>query len=187
MKKSLGMLVILSIVLFTFNAFAFQNEPDGFRGIKWGTNIKTFKDMIRVGKAYDGCIFYDRHNDKLQLGTVDLQGIYYYFWDNKFAKVRLITSGYDKFQDLREMLLEIFGKTSGGVHNRHYEWGEPFSGKTYIHLNYEVGPREIVYLTIFGVDVSKEKRDFYEQQTIMIEEKKTLKRKAKAKKALNDF
>ena len=33
---------------FNFTALAFQNEPDGFRGIKWGTNISELPDMVLV-------------------------------------------------------------------------------------------------------------------------------------------
>jgi hypothetical protein len=35
-------------VLIPLSVNAFKNEPDGFRGIKWGTNIKDLKDMKLV-------------------------------------------------------------------------------------------------------------------------------------------
>ena len=44
MKKILILLILL--ILVTNIAFAYKNEPDGFRGIKWGTSLDSLTGMI---------------------------------------------------------------------------------------------------------------------------------------------
>ena len=62
----------------SINSFSFQNEPDGFRGIKWGTKIETLKNMTKQGKEQTFAL-YERDNDKLQTGNVELKVLYYIF------------------------------------------------------------------------------------------------------------
>ena len=54
-QKKLALLVFLLIasVSVTIPAFAFQNEPDGFRGINWGTNLTEFSDTLLVESGKD--------------------------------------------------------------------------------------------------------------------------------------
>jgi hypothetical protein len=42
-------LFILVFILFPLSLFAFQNEPDNFRGIKWGTTIDKLPEMYILG------------------------------------------------------------------------------------------------------------------------------------------
>ena len=90
MKKYFGFMIIMSIVLFSINTFAFQNEPDGFRGVKWGTNIKALKDMkYFTGKGE--FTMYRRNNDKMQIGGAKLARILYVFWNNGFSSCIVMT------------------------------------------------------------------------------------------------
>ncbi len=68
MKKVVIFLIILTCSLFSvgisiaitdyskINNYKPGSEPDGFRGIKWGTDIKTIKGMIHIGteQSYGG-------------------------------------------------------------------------------------------------------------------------------------
>lgn len=44
--KSLILAASFLLVTMAAGAWAFQNEPDGFRGVKWTTAFKEFKGMI---------------------------------------------------------------------------------------------------------------------------------------------
>ena len=47
MGKRFNIMVICLTLLFTpISAFSFNNDPDGFRGIKWGTHISKIKNTI---------------------------------------------------------------------------------------------------------------------------------------------
>lgn len=49
MKKLIVVfMAVLFISSFISNAFAFKNEPDNFRGIKWGTSIKDVANEMQV-------------------------------------------------------------------------------------------------------------------------------------------
>ena len=40
-----ALFLVVAILLSPCISWAFSNEPDGFRGIKWGTNILELSDM----------------------------------------------------------------------------------------------------------------------------------------------
>jgi len=50
--KGIIMIVLLSIfpIFISGSSFAFPNEPDGFRGIKWGTPLSKCKGMKPNGR-----------------------------------------------------------------------------------------------------------------------------------------
>lgn len=70
-------LVAVTAVL-PLNAFA---EADGFRGIKWGIDISSLKDMkyVRTDPSYGGIKIYLRKNDDLKIGGAKLESIEYSF------------------------------------------------------------------------------------------------------------
>lgn len=45
-------LTIIFIFFFSTNSIAFQNEPDGFRGIRWGTQASTIKGLQNKNTTY---------------------------------------------------------------------------------------------------------------------------------------
>ena len=65
--KKIILLSILLIFLITGTGFAFPNEPDGFRGLKWGD--KPTEDMILIGTLPVEGNIYRRDNDKLYIGS----------------------------------------------------------------------------------------------------------------------
>ncbi len=135
MKKIIGFLTIIVIGLFSINSFAYQNEPDGFRGIKWGVRIETLKDMTKLYTKGDTTI-YMRKNDKLQMGDTELQDISYMFWQDKFYSVYIQTKGYLDWSALKKVLFLKFGKGSqDNKYIEYYRWGL-FSGKAAIDIKY---------------------------------------------------
>ncbi len=109
-------LIVLTVGLWSNLCFAGNykpgSEPDGFRGIKWGTDISTLKDMeyFRTDSSYGGIKKYTRKNDDLHIGGAKLEIIEYGFWREKFCVVLVITQGYTNWAGLSEAVFEKYGK-----------------------------------------------------------------------------
>ena len=119
MKKLwlIGLVVLLfgfqgSLVFAELNNFKPGSEPDGFRGIKWGTDISTLKDMeyLEANPAYGGVKAYTRKGDDPRLGGVNLTTIEYCFWRGKFFMVVIGTKGFVNWTGLKDAVLEKYGK-----------------------------------------------------------------------------
>jgi hypothetical protein len=99
---------------------------DGFRGIKWGTDIKTLPDMVlNKGFSYacDDFLVYSRKKDDVALGSIELDplcGIRYGFYKGRFvwAGMKFVRwrGGKDYVQEARtarDILRARFGKETG--------------------------------------------------------------------------
>jgi len=129
MKRLFSILVIVSIMMMPLLSFAFQNEPDGFRGIKWGTNIDKLSriELINIGDYGDGRKVYKRRNDKMAIGEVKLNGIFYCFWKNQFSSVGILCVPEDSVK-----LLKNLEHTYGEGDTHFYDdsnWVKKWSGK----------------------------------------------------------
>lgn len=87
-------------------------EPDGFRGIKWGTHISSLSGMryYRTDPSYGGVHIYIRVGDKLQIGGAKLDRIEYGFWQERFCGVTIYTSGSVNWYSLKDAVFETFGR-----------------------------------------------------------------------------
>jgi len=108
---------ILLIVLLVASAIAFQTvafaetEIDGFRGIKWGTDISKMKEFTKVGvdPSFGGIDKYTKSGDSMSIGAASLDSIQYGCWHGKFSSVSIKTSGYSNFHALLDTSKEKFG------------------------------------------------------------------------------
>jgi hypothetical protein len=105
--STLFFLLIISICV-SIPAFAFQNEPDGFRGIKWGTNISELLDMSLSEDRGDSK-FYLRKGDKLKIGDADIDRISYGFYKGRFNKLHIIYKGSLNFTKLKDTFFAQYG------------------------------------------------------------------------------
>jgi len=65
-----------------------EKEPKGFRGIKWGTDIRVLPDMVFDSKSSGASIiYYTKKNEKLKIGVMDVHEITYGFYKGKFCSV----------------------------------------------------------------------------------------------------
>ena len=71
-------LAALIILALSASSFAFQNEPDGFRGLKWGDSPT--EDMIFKFKDSQLSRAYTRPTDKLSKGDAKFTYIDYSFY-----------------------------------------------------------------------------------------------------------
>jgi hypothetical protein len=104
------MLFLLAVSLIhSLPATAFQNEPDGFRGIKWGTNISELPDM-RLAEDTGEEKYYQRMNDKMQIGDSELERIVYGFYKNRFFVAIVTCRDHTNFLKLKETLFQLYGR-----------------------------------------------------------------------------
>jgi hypothetical protein len=119
--ESIEKVKILAIVfsIFLIGCFAstrsskLRSDPDGFRDIKWGTEISTLKDMEKVEQdksSNSDLIWYTRKGDPLAIGKARLENIFYSFWMGDFEGVWIGFRGDENFEALKKELFERFGK-----------------------------------------------------------------------------
>ncbi len=99
-KVTVVLLIIVLFFAFSEGVFAFQNEPEGFRGLKWGdpvTEIMEYIGPIREGRGYT------LPNDKMSIGNAKFYMIMYFFYEGRFQGVVLNFRGEDNY-DLLEMI-----------------------------------------------------------------------------------
>jgi len=76
--KTLLWIAIVTILVFSSveSGFTFQNEPEGFRGLKWGD--PPTESMEYLG-TFQGDRIYTLSDDKMSMGNVELHLIVYAF------------------------------------------------------------------------------------------------------------
>ena len=99
--------------MFTYNySFKPGSEPDGFRGMKWQTDIATLDPLhtMEVIEIMGPFVYYKKNKEDLQLVTVKLDNIIYEFWNGKFSGVIVKVRGDNQFQILKEYVFARFGQ-----------------------------------------------------------------------------
>jgi hypothetical protein len=116
-KKVKAFTVVFSIFLIGCSASVWsskpRSEPDGFRDIKWGTDLSTLKEMEKVerDKSPGGdLVWYTRKGESFAIGKAKLEDIFYSFWMGNFESVWIGFKGDENFETLRRELFERFGK-----------------------------------------------------------------------------
>ncbi len=107
--------ILVMVVMFIFGCSqkappvpTFQNEPDGFRGIKWGTKITRLSGMELV-RTEGAEKYYVRPEDKLKIGKADIESITYGFYRDDFFKVIIRVKGLMNYLDLKQTLTGVYG------------------------------------------------------------------------------
>ena len=91
----------------------FRREPDGFRDIKWGTDISTLRDMERVGQDKSpgsDLAWYTRKEESFAIGEASIERVFYSFWMGSLQGVWIDFKGDENFGELRRELFERYGK-----------------------------------------------------------------------------
>jgi hypothetical protein len=128
LKKAvlLGVIMLLSFTLtsgqalaapeqkiFTYDyTFKPGTEPDGFRGLKWGTDIATLDPLhtMEVLAIVGPFVYYKKNLEDLHLVNVKLDDIIYEFWNGKFSGVVIKVRGPRQFQILKDYVFARFGE-----------------------------------------------------------------------------
>lgn len=111
MKKSIGSLIILLLLSVSVYAGTDPSRWDGFRGLKWATNIKDMNDpnMILIEDHNESKV-YRRLSDKLSIGNAKLEFIVYHFYKNRFYGLSIKAKGYTNFTTLKDAVFAYYGE-----------------------------------------------------------------------------
>jgi hypothetical protein len=135
MIKLLGLLIVTSFVMVTGCShlgeescfptylpnesakvvrFHAGQEPEGFNGIKFETDLSTLEGMkhYRKDPSHGGIDFYLKEKDTFKLGNGKLQTIQYGFWRGRFYTGVVMTEGLANFNTLKE---SVFGRYGVGA------------------------------------------------------------------------
>lgn len=173
-------------MIFIVSGFAFQNEPEGFRGLKWGDPPGSGKDMsYRYGLDRDFDItIYERRNDKMQIGNAKLRDIHYLFYEDRFMAVEVYPelSSYD---ELKNVVLLKFG--DGKVIKENWEEEIVWLGDL-ATIVLQKSLREAVWLLlIYSTEIWEEKEKEFSVKKEEAKGKEEEERRKAAEEGLDDF
>jgi len=134
------------------------NEPNGFRGIDWGTDISQLPDFSYLFDEEDGRKIYHRKGDEMVIGAAKLSSIGYFFWEGKLHSVAVSVSGYNNWVALKDACFAKYGEGIRITDDK-FMWIGTKSG---INLKYNVGS-EMGYLYMTSIEIDTQKHN-YEQQ-----------------------
>jgi len=140
--------------------WAFQNEPDGFRGLKWG-------DPPTVDMEYHGesgkSKWYSRPTDKMKIGNVQLCSIAYWFYGEpeRFYVVFCIFSGKENYDLLETICKGRYGEPAKEEWLHKLYW---LGQKGFVRLEYD--PGEGGFLVLGSVPIMMEMIEAEKQKEI---------------------
>jgi len=156
--------IILVIVVGIFSCtqkstsgFKPDSEPDGFAGIKWGTEFSEVKsNMVESRNVINPTepdvkikIYYTLRGDNLKMGEAQLDKIEYGFWKGKFAEVQITATGPESFNYLKKVLFEKYGTVDKPIQGL-YPWN---GSVTRMALRYDE-PTKTSSLTISSTKIT---------------------------------
>lgn len=160
MRDMGGKVLLLTLVVLTFllvgTGFAFQNEPDGFRGLKWGDPPR--KDITFRGIVGEESKAYGLLGEKLQIGDAYLYAIIYIFSQiNSVEKLMMVILSFKNEENhniLKTICQGRFGEPTGKGFYKLY-WEGP---RATIALQYDVMEEEgelALWSTLLGTELQK--------------------------------
>lgn len=105
--------ILAMALIYSGMAYAFQNEPEGFRDIKWGDPPTEAMEFLR---EWEGLIIYKKPSDEQKLGDAKFSMILYAFYVppnstvKRLATVSLYFNGKENFDILETICKVKFGK-----------------------------------------------------------------------------
>ena len=82
---------------------SYYNEPKGFRGVAWGTELKKMPGMKFVLKSDEGVKYYEKEEEVLSIGSVKLMSIDYGFWKNRLCTVFIKLKGSSQLGNIKSI------------------------------------------------------------------------------------
>ncbi len=132
-------------------------EPQGFNGIKWGTDLSTLERMNRIKKISNGVGLYLKEGDMFKLGNGRLLPIQYGFWRGKFYIGMVTTESPNDWNALKEVVFQKYGEGAKPFRNKEdYLW----TGKiALVALRYDEITKEGIFY-IKSESISKQMDDY---------------------------
>lgn len=123
--------MIFMLLVFSRAVFAFQNEPEGFRGLKWGD--PPAEDMKYLGDVFgEGYVLL---NEKMTIGSAKFFMIIYLFYENQFFSVGLYFEDQENYELLKIISRECYGKEELNEGFYQIKW---MSEKSFVVLHYDI-------------------------------------------------
>ena len=151
------MMGILGCTQKSTSPFKPNSEPDGFAGIKWGTEFSEVKSNMAESRSIANPtepdvkikIYYTQKGDNLRMGEAQIDKIEYGFFRGKFAEGYITSTGAENFNQLKKFLFEKYGNTDKSTQGL-YSWNGPV---TRIALRYDE-PAKTSLLTISSTTIT---------------------------------
>ncbi len=160
MKRAL---LTMSVLLFVTAIAWGQNNTkyDGFRGLKWGTNIADVKGMVLEADAGNDKSYF-RKEENLTVGDAKLEYITYYFYKGQFASVIMKVKGETNIDQLLKSVVAAFGSETmqnkpSENEGRKYVWRETKNRPVAMlfHVKSEVGPTATFFMCYMPISAIK--------------------------------
>ena len=123
--------------------FKAGSEPDGFRGIKWGTELpQEVKERGASQKAVHGYMVYHKPHDDTKIGTVTPDKVSLIFKNDRFIAVEMLSHGKDNWTEVCKVLKRGYGEgiSKEDANTEEYYW---FGNKTFIGTEFNRSTKEI--------------------------------------------
>lgn len=184
-----GVLVVVLILALSVGVFAFQNEPDGFRGLKWGDPPGKDMKIYGFGRDFDITI-YTRRNDKMQIGDAELRSIYYVFYEGRFMAVEISPYHWpDDYLSLRDVVMLKFGDAAvieGGRLVERITWSGDLAVIVFYLFEESVAGGN-GDLTIYSTEIWEEKEEEFSMKKEEAERKEKEEKRKAAEEGSDDF
>jgi hypothetical protein len=111
MRKTTLVLFMVLVLTLSLGAFAFQNEPEGFRGLKWGdppTENMTKLSRLDLSPLSDSGTYRIFEGENLQIGGAELERIEYRFYKGQLLGV-FIETKFNEGEPLQDVVDLKFG------------------------------------------------------------------------------
>jgi hypothetical protein len=121
-KNFLGGLIFILVLVLAQPATAFQNEPNDFRGIEWGTEYDELTGFMKV-TTQNRLDYYTKIDEEMSIGDAPLERVVYVFYHKKFCGAVLNFKSSPNFQTVRTTLFDLYGE--GGqseINEGRYRW-----------------------------------------------------------------
>ena len=162
MKNIFAFVLLIMSFVVTSSSLAFQNEPDGFRGIKWGTDISANTKEMTLVKEQGITKTYIRLNDKMSIGNAKLKRIEYIYNRDEFFAVRIQSVGLENRPSLISAFITRFGDNhDGSVEVGVYEW---IGMKAWIAMICKKSKTMACDVTIFSKELMEKRKKKYDEK-----------------------
>lgn len=90
--------------------FKYPSEPEGFRGVYWGTPFGSVAGLTETRRIENkNIVYYAREGDRMEVGSVPVESIEYGFYGERFFAVTIKTKDYKTFSMLKVSCTNMFG------------------------------------------------------------------------------
>ena len=101
---------VVLVCLQAVNAHAFENEPDDFRGVAWGSAYDDYASEMSLVRTDADVLVYVRNNGEGESGRDNYMKIAYRFYKDRFSAGIIQTYGKEAKRKLQKRLAGAYGE-----------------------------------------------------------------------------